>query len=349
MPSRKTIPPNLLNEPQSKNVDSTKPYIQMLDVPDLCPHPRQAELVGDMPAAEFEALVAHIAANGIRNPLIVMADGKTVVCGHQRLRAARQLGIKTIACIVRADFVEADDPRVIEALLSDNLRRRQLGSLEKARYTKTLFEIELGHRLEPENSSDWHNKIAVRDSVGRILGCSGRNAARYLAVVSTPPAVQEAFGAGMLPLALAASVGFLRPDALERLAGSIRKLLARPKDKKAKKAKDEIKALVEAALAKSRRPKPAVIHSPVRVLRNINDCLDANLREAKENFKTIVSDLREDDVSTALGPEAVDILRSVRLQVVHDLRERSDRLSQLVVQLEESLALPPAPPNEQCA
>jgi hypothetical protein len=164
MPSRKTIPPNLLNEPQSKNVDSTKPDIQMLDVPDLCPHLRQAELVGDMPAAEFEALVAHIAANGIQNPLTVMADAKMIVCGHQRLRAARQLGIKKIACIVRADFVEADDPKVIEALLADNLRRRQLGPIEKARYTKALFEIELGHRLEPGYSSDWHNKTA------RLLG-----------------------------------------------------------------------------------------------------------------------------------------------------------------------------------
>lgn len=349
MPSRKTIPPNLLNEPQSKNVDSTKPDIQMLDVPDLCPHPRQAELAGDMPAAEFEALVAHIAANGIQNPLIVMADGKTVVCGHQRLRAARQLGIKKIACIVRADFVKADDPKVIEALLSDNLLRRQLGPLEKAKYTKELFEIELGHRLEPDNSWDWHNKIAVRDAVGKLLGCSGRNAARYLAVLNTPTEVQEAFGAGMLTLSLTASVAFLRPDAREKLAGSIRKLLDRSNGKGSSKAKRPIKALVEAAIAKSRRPKPVIIRSPIRVLRNINDCLDANLREAKEQYSTIVSDLREDDDGTALGCESADILRNMRYQVIRDLRERADRFSQLVVQLEESLGLHSPAPGEHVA
>jgi ParB-like chromosome segregation protein Spo0J len=306
------------------------------------------ELVGDMSAVEFEALVADIEANGIQNPLIVMANRQTIICGHQRHRAAVRLRLEKVPCIVRTDLHDPEEPAAMKLLLYDNLRRRQLGPLEKAKYTKELFEIELGHRLEPDNSWDWHNKIAVRDSVGRILGCSGRNAARYLAVLNTPTEVQEAFGLGMLTLSFTASVAFLRPDAREKLAGSVRKLLDRAKGKGAKQAKQQIKSLVKAALAKSRRPKPVPIPSPVGALRTIINCLNEKLNEVNENYEAIVSELR-DDVSTALGCESADILRNMRYQVVRDLRERADRLSQLVVQLEESLALHLPAPGEQVA
>ena len=85
MPSPKTKPVHVL--PAKKDEASSPPQTQMLDVCNLRPHPRQAELVGDMPPAEFDALAKDIDVNGIRNPLVLMADKRTIIGGHQRLRS----------------------------------------------------------------------------------------------------------------------------------------------------------------------------------------------------------------------------------------------------------------------
>jgi ParB family chromosome partitioning protein len=132
MKSKKTRPADHASE--ARAAVGTKPDVQMLQVSALRAHPKQSKLVGDMRPAEFELLVADIKTNGIQNPLIILADGRTIVCGHQRHRAAVELGIEQVPCIVRQDLRDADDPAVLKLLLSDNLRRRQLGPLEKARY-----------------------------------------------------------------------------------------------------------------------------------------------------------------------------------------------------------------------
>ena len=91
-------------------------------------HPRQAELFSDLNEAEFERLKQSL-GEGLNVPIEITQDN-VVIDGHQRLRAARELGWEDIQVWVRDDLPnqQAIDQRHIEA----NLDRRQLTRIEQA-------------------------------------------------------------------------------------------------------------------------------------------------------------------------------------------------------------------------
>jgi hypothetical protein len=331
MPSRKTKPVQRVPGIKDNSGSGTPPDVQMLEVAALCPHPEQAELVGNMPPSEFDALVADIAANGIQNPLIVLADCKTIVCGHQRHRAVAQLGIKQVPCIVRRDLHDPSHPTVMRLLLSDNLLRRELGPLEKARYTKKLFEIELGRPIDPDCSWDHPKQIAVRDAVGQLLRCSGRNAARYLAVLNTPTEIQHAFDAELLPLALTERISFLKPDVQQRLAESISKARSRSTPT----IKQTIRALVNTALDKARPRKRTRPSSPSAPLYELKRSLEVNVPLVREGRDQIIAHIGGDQESR--DSPLFEMTRDISLQPVIATREQCECLQQLLSEIEKQV------------
>jgi ParB-like chromosome segregation protein Spo0J len=341
MPARKTGGVNVA--PTMKEADaSSPPQVELATVSSLRPHPEQSVLVGNMPPVEFEALVADIKAHGIQNPLIILADGKTIVCGHQRCRAAAELGFKQVPCIVRRDLRDPGDPIVIKLLLSDNLRRRQLGPLEKARYTKKLFEIESGRPLDPDCYWDHKRQIAVRDSVGKLLGCSGRNAARYLAVLNTPTAIQQAFDVGLLPLAITERISFLKPEVQQKLAESISKARSRSKIG-SPKIKQTVQAFVNTALDKARPPKRVRPPSPSAPLYELKRCLEVNVPLVREGSDQIIAHIGG-------TPEPHDsplfvVTRDICLRPVIEVRDQCACLQQLLSEIEKEAQLKSAIPE----
>jgi DNA-binding Lrp family transcriptional regulator len=73
-------------------------------------HPEQRNFFKPIPAPEWPDFVDGIDLNGIIVPLFVSArDGVMVLDGHQRLTAARQLGLETVPVILREFETEADE------------------------------------------------------------------------------------------------------------------------------------------------------------------------------------------------------------------------------------------------
>lgn len=75
-------------------------------------------------AERLEELKQDIAANTLLSPLVVrpMTDGSyQILIGHNRRKAAAQLGYTTLPCIVRY----LDDEQALQALISDNLLHRE--------------------------------------------------------------------------------------------------------------------------------------------------------------------------------------------------------------------------------
>ncbi|MFO0822519.1 MAG: ParB N-terminal domain-containing protein [Gemmataceae bacterium] len=180
-------------------------------------HPEQATMFGDMPDTELKALVDNIRRNGLRHPIECLPDG-TIISGHQRVRAAKLLGWKEIDVIVRHDL--AKDPKAAAALfVSDNLDRRHLSPLAKARAIQHLLEIESGTRLD---QLQFEKKEAMKQAIADRMGLSLRSINRYLLVIATPPEVQTAFDAGHLSLSLAGKVALLP----ERVQAQIAKRIA---------------------------------------------------------------------------------------------------------------------------
>src|SRR6516225_8645018 len=134
--------------------------IQSWRVDQLTPHPMQKRLYGEPPAAEVEDLADDLRRNGQLQPLEILRDGSsgagTIIAGHKRTAAAKLLGWETLLVWVRDDL--AHDPAAVERrLIEDNLNRRQLGRLAKARLYKRLRELERGGgdgRLPGEQGQD---------------------------------------------------------------------------------------------------------------------------------------------------------------------------------------------------
>ena len=95
-----------------------------------------------MPDDEMAALVESIRSFGLVDPILVRRDDLLVIGGHQRLEAARRLGIREVP-IVELDLTEE---RVELPLTADMLDEAIGSAVERidATVTRTLAEAGLG-------------------------------------------------------------------------------------------------------------------------------------------------------------------------------------------------------------
>ena len=138
-----------------------------LDVENLVPcaqNPYRVQNDGD-----FRALAGSIRERGILNPLIVRPkSGATetyeVISGHRRLRAAKELDLRKVPCLVR----DLDDDAAAITLVDSNLHRQNLLPSEQAAAIKMKFEA-----LQHQGKASAQNapKLTVEE-VGAGLGIS---------------------------------------------------------------------------------------------------------------------------------------------------------------------------------
>ena len=179
---------------------------------ELKPHPKNV-IFADLSDAALDELASDMDAHGQEHPIDILPDG-TVIGGHQRLRAARRLGWKTIRCRVRFDLAAAGEVAIEEFLLRDNLLRRQLDPIEVARVYRRLKE------LAKNNGRAF--KGDVRDLIAKRFGKSGRTLDRWLRLLDTPLEVQNAVIAGTLRLVDGGKVADLPEDLREEIADRLR-------------------------------------------------------------------------------------------------------------------------------
>ncbi|MCE9531478.1 MAG: ParB/RepB/Spo0J family partition protein [Planctomycetes bacterium] len=180
-------------------------------------HPLQAKMFGDVNDVELDILAADIEANGLKHAIEILPDG-TIVCGHQRVRAARKLGWTTIDAVVRADLAEAGEAAIAIEFVKDNLLRRQLGALGKARCIQQLIETAKKFYVDTPVGDCGAN---IKDTIADRLGQSRRTVNRYLQVLKTPPAIQNAFDASHLSLVEACQVAMMPEKAQLAVAARI--------------------------------------------------------------------------------------------------------------------------------
>ena len=185
---------------------------------DLKPHPRQAELFPDLPIHLLRDLAQDIEQRGLKEPLEILPDG-TIVCGHQRLRAAELLGWEEIDAWVNHELAGQGDLAVEQRLIEDNIVGRNLDRLDQVRCYRRL--VEMAPEIPSERRRD-HQQGRLRDVIGERLGMSGRTLERYVRVLETPSEVQDAFRAGRISLVNATKVAKLPKEAQEQLAADLR-------------------------------------------------------------------------------------------------------------------------------
>jgi len=164
-------------------------------------------------SAEDDArLLESIQANGLRVPIEILPanaagyPANTIVFGHRRCKALIQLGITEVNVLVRYDLADSGAGEIEALFIHDNLDRRQLPKLGKARAIMRLFEIE---RSRAPGELRKREEREARDRVGKAIGMSGRNAQRYLNILKSPISVQTAFESEFLTLTEAGRIASL--------------------------------------------------------------------------------------------------------------------------------------------
>ena len=115
---------------------SRSPY-QMLPIHKVEPNPNQPRQ--DFDPEELQSLADSIANHGVVQPLTVREVGNgyyQIIAGERRWRAARMAELREIPAVI----IEADDRKVMELALIENLQRQDLNPVEEALGYQTLMQ-----------------------------------------------------------------------------------------------------------------------------------------------------------------------------------------------------------------
>lgn len=122
---------DFVEEPTQKG-----PY-QILPLHKVEPNPNQPRR--DFDQEELQSLADSIALHGVVQPLTVrqMENGYyQIIAGERRWRAARLAELREIPAVI----IEADDKKVMELALIENLQRQDLNPVEEAMGYQTLMD-----------------------------------------------------------------------------------------------------------------------------------------------------------------------------------------------------------------
>lgn len=139
----------------------------------IVPNPFQPRR--DFDEETLAELAASIARHGILQPLLVRAHGTgyQLIAGERRWRAARRAGLPAVLCRV----LELDDRAVFEATIEENLKRKDLGVLEKAqafqdyldRFGSTVEQLAAQLSLDRSTVSNYVRLLELPDEVKQAL------------------------------------------------------------------------------------------------------------------------------------------------------------------------------------
>jgi ParB family chromosome partitioning protein len=152
-----------------------------LDITAVRPNPFQPRQ--DFDEKEIDSLSESIKKQGLLQPVVVRPAGAgfyELVAGERRWRASRKAGLARIPAVVR----EVDDKRMLELALVENLQRRDLNPMEKARAFRQLMQL-----------NSWtQEQLADAVALGRPT------VANFLRLLEAPLEIQDAVARGILSL-----------------------------------------------------------------------------------------------------------------------------------------------------
>ena len=144
------------------------PY-QMIPIHKVEPNPNQPRQ--DFDPEELQALSDSIANHGVVQPLTVreVANGYyQIIAGERRWRAARMAELREIPAVI----IEADDRKVMELALIENLQRQDLNPVEEALGYRSLME-DYGLTQEDTAKQVGKSRPAVANAL-RLLNLSDK-------------------------------------------------------------------------------------------------------------------------------------------------------------------------------
>lgn len=187
-------------------------------------------------AAELEDLADNIRQHGIITPLRLRPmDGRfQILSGHNRCKAAKLAGLRTVPAIVE----DVDDDEAALILVDSNLKQRQkITPSEKARAYKLRLEAmrrqgkrtdltsrhDVGKLENDSTATSRHDvgKLETADVIGEQTGDTGRTVQRYVRLTYLIPELLEMVDDERLKIVCAVELSYLPPATQKMVLGAL--------------------------------------------------------------------------------------------------------------------------------
>ncbi|MEZ6196358.1 MAG: ParB/RepB/Spo0J family partition protein [Planctomycetota bacterium] len=131
---------------------------------------------------ELNELIESVREHGVIQPIAVRrgTGGYEIISGERRWRACQELGLETIPVVIHA----ADDQKMLELALIENIQREDLNAIEKAKaYRQLIREFNL-----------------TQEEAARRLGVKRATVANHLRLLELASEIQDLVSSGQLSM-----------------------------------------------------------------------------------------------------------------------------------------------------
>ena len=195
--------------------------MQQLNINERKPHPRNNEFFDDMTGDAWEAFKESIKTSGIIEPIVVTKD-MIIVSGHQRVRAAKELGLSTVIVDIRK--YENDD-KVLKDLIETNIRQRGIGNPNPIKLGRCIKELERIYGVEHGGDRKTSNpKLSDlnQSDIAEMIGISVDTLNNYKKLTELIPELEDLVETGILaPTTATALVKLMTPSEQEDFVKSM--------------------------------------------------------------------------------------------------------------------------------
>ena len=166
--------------------------VALLPMEQLVPHKQNAKFFHDITGDDFALLCDSLAANGMIQPVIVApkpnGDSYTILSGHQRVRAAKELGWDSVPAITMEPGTESPNEAQLNVLLNANLGRR-LSLAEKYRLASHIIDTR-GAKKGERNDLAENRRSLTREEVAEKAGITKDDITIINKIKKLPPTEQ---------------------------------------------------------------------------------------------------------------------------------------------------------------
>ena len=264
---------------------------QYVSVDVLKVHPQNTEFFDDISGQDYEDFKKSIQEDGIISDIIVAPD-MTIVSGHQRYKAAKELGIKMVPVQIREDLM--DDDKKLRVLLAANFGRKKNSEAKKRKIAVEYVKL-CGYKHGGDRSARRQHGALTTAEIAVHLGTSERSLQRALRIEDKlTDSMKQILDEGVISQTVASDViASLTPEEQEQLISSL-PVTEKLTQKKVQEAIDKMKSNAPTPEVKEVQVVPedyedlkkdnAKLQKDNEKLKNTTNEV-VNLREEVENYK----------------------------------------------------------------
>ena len=179
--------------------------MQEINVNELKPHPKNDYFFDDMTGQKWTEFLDSVKTSGIIEPIVV-TQNKIIVSGHQRVRACKELEIKTIMAEIR---IYDDEDKILKDLIETNLRQRGDISSSSLKMGRIICELERIYGIKNGNNqrvSTLSNPSKTQNDLMNDLEMSKDTYLNYKKLTTLIPELQDMVETGSLTTSVASRI-----------------------------------------------------------------------------------------------------------------------------------------------